>query len=99
MRVASRLVVEIRWARGWPSGQPARVELRASPGRRTDDRGQAATARAAAEGRRGRLLAGGGRGRAADPDGERRGGPDRRRPTRALARAAELPEWLPRSHA
>ena len=39
------------------------------------------------------------RGGAADADGGRCGGPDRRRPARAQRRAAELPQRLPRPHA
>src|SRR3954453_20305570 len=50
---------------------------------RTDDRGQTATGRAAAEGRRRGFPADRRRGGAAAADGERRGGPDRGRALRA----------------
>src|SRR3954451_21328562 len=53
---------------------------------RTDDRGQTATGRAAAEGRRRGFPADRRRGGAAAADGERRGGPDRGRALRAQQR-------------
>src|SRR3954469_20079315 len=79
-----------------PNGSGSRVELRSSPEpRRPDDRRETATGRAAGEGRRWRLPAQRGRGRAAAADGGRRGGPGRRGPPRAHGRAPDLPERLP----
>src|SRR5690349_16667496 len=64
---------------------------------RTDDRGQTATGRAAAEGRRRGFPADRRRGGAAAADGERRGGPDRGRALRAQRGAAQLPQRVSRA--
>src|SRR3954447_24791351 len=83
--------------RPYVNGIGSRVELRSSPEpRRRDDRRETATGRAAGEGRRWRLPAQRGRGRAAAADGGRRGRPGRRRPPRAHGGAPDLPQRLPR---